>query len=71
MDKFKSPWESKKPVAYFRGLPTGQLKNGDTYVGRLKLVKDSIGRPDLVDATFSGVLEGEDWIVMEVPDIKF
>ena len=71
MDANKTLWENKIPVAYFRGLPTGTVKNGDTYVGRLKLVMDSIKRPDLIDATLSGVLTGEDWIKLEVPNYKF
>ena len=72
MDKHKSSWESKKPQAYFRGLPTGTIKNEKNMnAGRLKLVMDSIKRPDLLDATFSGVLTGEDWIKDEVPANKF
>jgi hypothetical protein len=30
-----------------------------------------VKRPDLLEATFSGVLTGEDWIKEEVPDFKF
>ena len=32
---------------------------------------DSNKRPDLIDATFCGVLTGEDWITDEVPEEKF
>jgi len=28
LDKNKTPWESKKSTAYFRGLPTGKVKDG-------------------------------------------
>ena len=71
MDKTKTSWESKKPIAFFRGLPTGKVKDGDKNVGRLKLVMDSIQRPDLVDATLTGVITGEDWITEGIPLDKF
>ena len=62
MDSTKTSWESKKSTAWFRGLPTGKVKDGKIPIGRLKLVMDSIGHEDKVDATFNGVLTGEDWI---------
>jgi hypothetical protein len=71
LDNSSTSWESKKPKAWFRGLPTGKIKNGKKDIGRLKLVKDSLKRPDLVDASFSGLLSGEDWVADEVPESKF
>ena len=43
-------------MAYFRGLATGNLEKGNKSIGRLKLVEDSNKYPDLIDATFSGVI---------------
>ena len=48
LEKFKTPWDQKVNKAYFRGIATGKIKDEETgeFLGRLKLVNDSITHPD-------------------------
>lgn len=50
------PWDSREPLAFWRGTATGGPFNRDNYSEgvRFRLVEWSQRRPDLVDALFTG-----------------
>ena len=49
-------WDSREPLAFWRGSTTGGPYNADNYSegARFRLVEWSKRRPDLVDALFTG-----------------
>ena len=54
-------WAEKKDVALWKGFRNGQLRDKDDRpFGRLNLILQSLLRPDMLDATYSGQIEKDD-----------
>ncbi|HEY3500003.1 MAG TPA: glycosyl transferase family 90 [Polyangiaceae bacterium] len=58
----ENPWERKRPLAFWRGAPTGGRYDQPAWreIPRARLVELSLRRPDLVDARFTSRTHGAD-----------
>lgn len=59
--EYKYPWQSKIDRAVWRGSTTGPQYVPFDDLPRAKLVKKSMGRPDIIDAGFTSFVQGWEW----------
>ena len=58
------PWERKRPVAFFGGVPSGRRlrdRSGTLY-GRARLYKYAADHPDLLDVSFAEIRDQEQYL---------